>query len=384
MIEMDARIHSLRRRGAHLRSPWPDRPQALLLRAALAQNGQAIEAWHGFTQLVDLDQIDRGSQRLLPLTYRNLLRQGVEGEQLRSLKNIYKHAWYRSHDQLRGGAQALQALHEGGLQTMVLKGAVLGACYYQDPGSRPMDDFDVMVPFESARHAIEVLRSAGWTPHDREPEAAFLRHHAEPFHGPGGRELDLHWHLQWEEVDDAAIWSAALPFTIAGVVSKRLCPADQLLHVCVHGSSSDPVAPIRWIADAVLIARQQGDGFDWSRLIEQASARRLTVTIAVALSYLRDSFAIPVPEAVMQSLRERPTSRSERWAHRARVTPGLPGRKLPIVWERYSKLAAINSTERGFAALVRFLQQLWGLERRRELPIELVRRTLRHGFSSDR
>ena len=133
-----------------------------------------------------------------------------------------------------------------------------------------------------------------------------------------------------------------------------------------------------------MIARQQGDGFDWSRLIEQASARRLTVTIAVALSYLRDSFAIPVPEAVMQSLRERPTSRSERWAHRARVTPGLPGRKLPIVWERYSKLAAINSTERGFAALVRFLQQLWGLERRRELPIELVRRTLRHGFSSDR
>jgi hypothetical protein len=265
---------------------------------------------------------------------------------------------------------------------MVLKGAALGTCYYQDPGSRPMDDFDVMVPFERARDAIAVLRAAGWTPYDAQPEAAVLRHHAEPFSAPGDRELDLHWHLQWEAVNDATAWSAALPITIAGVMSKRLHPADQLVHVCVHGSTSNEVAPIRWIADAVSILRDQADGFDWSRLIEQASERRLTITMIASLSYLREAFDADVPEVALRSLRQRPSSRTERWAHRARVNPALPGRKLAIVWERYSKLAALDSAPSGPAGFALFLQRLWGLEHRRELPAELVRRTWRHGFSS--
>ncbi len=381
---MNARIRAPERPNPRLKSPWPDPLQVLLLHAALATGQRAIAAWRRFERSGALDTIDRGSYRLLPLVYRNLIRQGEEPARLRPLKSVYKHAWYRSHDHLRGGIQALEALHAAGHETMVLKGAALGTCYYQDPGSRPMDDFDVMVPFERAHEAIVVLRAAGWTPHDPHPEAAILRHHAEPFHGPRGCELDLHWHLHWETVDDAAIWNAALPIMLAGVTSRRLCPPDQLLHVCVHGSSSDPVAPIRWIADAVMILRQQGAHFDWGRLIEQAADRGLTVTLTAALAYLRNSFAASVPDDVIRSLGERSSSRTERWAHRARVSPRLPGRKLAIVWERYGKLAASDSPEGGLSGVISFLQRLWGLDRRRDLPAELVRRTFRHGFSSDR
>ena len=368
--------------GARLRGPWPDSQQTWLLRAGLASDGhRAIEAWRRFGGNDALEPLDSGSHRLLPLAYRNLTSHGIEGAQLELLKGVYKHAWLRSQLQLRACGQALQALSAAGLETMVSTGAALGSCYYEDPGSRPLDDLDVMIPFARAADAISALRTAGWTPRDPRPERALLRHHGEPFQSPDGGQLELHWHLQWEAVDDASIWRASLPITVAGVTSRRLCPEDQLLHVCVHGSRSDPISPIRWIADAVLVLRRRGEEFEWDRLVEQASERQLTVTTGAALSYLRQAFDQPVPESVLRRLRQRSPSRTERWAHRARVTPGLPGRKVPIVWERYSKLARADGAEPRSVALVSFLQRLWELDSRRSVPVEVLRRTVRYGFS---
>jgi Uncharacterised nucleotidyltransferase len=378
---MDPRFD--RQRG-RLLGPWPDPRQTLLLHAALDPGPAAVEAWRRFGEDDALHAIDPGTYRLLPLVYRNLVRHGATGMGVQRLRGVYKHAWYRNQLQLRSGARALKALAGAGLETMVLKGAALASCYYHDVGARPMDNFDVLVPSERAGDAMAVLREAGWTSREAQPDAAILRHHAAPFDGPDGAVFDLHWHLQWEAVDDEAMWDAAEPLTIFGVRTRRLCAADQLLHVCVHGSSADVISPIRWIADAMVILRRHGSVFEWDRLVRRSRERRLTLSARAALRYLHRAFDAPVPGGALRALDRAPTSPVEYWAHHARVNPALPGRKFVIVLERYAKLARHDTESPGAIAVARFLQRLWDLERLREVPAEAIRRTLRHGFSDER
>ncbi len=57
---------------------YPTRQQELLLRAALLDGDSARESWKEWRSAIDIDLIDLGSQRLLPLLYRNLNRLEIE------------------------------------------------------------------------------------------------------------------------------------------------------------------------------------------------------------------------------------------------------------------------------------------------------------------
>jgi len=48
---------------------WITKQQRLLLRAALLSGQDAIHAWENWIANVDIDRIDTGSYRLLPLLY---------------------------------------------------------------------------------------------------------------------------------------------------------------------------------------------------------------------------------------------------------------------------------------------------------------------------
>ena len=54
---------------------WPTHEQELLLKAVLLQGEGSIAAWKSWADAIDFDQLDAGSQRLLPLLYRNLVNQ---------------------------------------------------------------------------------------------------------------------------------------------------------------------------------------------------------------------------------------------------------------------------------------------------------------------
>ena len=68
---------------------WPTWEQESLLKAALLQGEEAIKAWHKWKSRVDVDQLDPGSLRLLPLLYRNLRTHGVEDPLMNRFKGIY-------------------------------------------------------------------------------------------------------------------------------------------------------------------------------------------------------------------------------------------------------------------------------------------------------
>jgi putative nucleotidyltransferase-like protein len=351
----------------------PTAEQLLVLHAALDPAPAAAAAWQRWREVVQFDEVDHGSTRLLPLVYRNLGAGAFDAEVAGRLKGLYRRSW--SHNQLifKRAAEAIAALEGAGIETLVTKGASLAALSYGDVGVRPMDDVDVLVPLERTTAAIDVLSAAGWKPDHEDPPAWTAVHHSLGFAGPDRGEVDLHWFSLWQPASDAELWRASVPLELAGMATRAPCGSDQLLLACVHGTPWSPLPPFRWIADAVTVIRSAGEQLDWDRLVAEAERRRLTVAVTAALAYLGEEFGAPIPPVVLADLRAVPASRHERTAFRAACRPDSPLRTLRMAWDRYRRLRELDTGAPPPGNFVSFARSFWGLDSIWQLPLHGVR-----------
>lgn len=344
----------------------------LLLRAGLFEVDAARAAWERWRERNTLETADRASLRLLPLVYRNLRSAQLDAADLERLKGAYRAAWFRNQLLFKHAAEALRALAAEGVQTMLLKGIALSIAHYRDDGVRPMDDVDVLVPRNDFERALAVLERSGWTAHRvRRSGDALVAGHALQLQHRDGHGLDLHRYALVEAAVDDPFWSAAVEIDVFGVPTRTLSPVDQLLHVAVHGARWGPVPPVRWLADAVAIERSAPASMDWTRLVAEATRRRVTASLSAALERLVDAVGFRVPEEVLEHLRAAPKGALERWAHRAVLRPAGGGSWLPVTLDLYVRHARIDRTLR-FSP---FLEEAFGVRSRRELAGRLARKT---------
>lgn len=351
----------------------PTAEQLLVLHAAIDEPGAARVAWERRRAGGELDALDQGSVRLLPLVYRNLGPEAFDEEAGDRLRRLYRRAW--SHNQLvfRRAAEAIGVLGAAGVETLAIKGASLALLAYGDVGARPMDDADLLVPIERTRDALTALEAAGWRPDHEDPPAWTAVHHSLGFAGPEGGNVDLHWFALWQPARDDELWRASVPLELAGAATRAPSPSDQLLLACVHGAPWSPLPPFRWIADAVTVIRAAGPELDWERLVAEARRRRLTVAAAAALAYLSEEFGADVPDATLTGLRAAPASRHERAAFRAAGRPDSPLRTLRMAWDRYRRLRDLDTGAPRPAGFLDFARRFWGLESAWQLPRHAVR-----------
>ncbi len=361
---------------------WPTAQQERLLHAALNQDASARDAWDAWRAEADIDALDQGSYRLLPLAYRNLARLGTPDPFMPRLKGIYRRAWYESHMLFHKRARLLSAFGAAGIPTLLLKGAAVAPVYYRDHGLRPLGDFDFLVPTAQAHAALRLLDDLGFRSSERRTQTfkpVYLAAvHGFPFADAEGREVDLHWHVLAESCEpdaDDDFWAAARPWTIETAATHVLSPADQLLHTCVHGVRWNPIPPMRWVADAITILRATPD-LDWERLIEQTRRRRLVIQMREALAYLARAFAAPVPWPVLARLRSLPVSRSEQREYEVLTQPqvGQPAsRRVWLHYRRYVRSARPTYLWEQPLGFARFLQYTWGLDRMADIPAYVAR-----------
>ena len=372
------------------RSPaWrPEALQQLLLKAALLSGPAAVGAWRAWSTRADLERLDEGSNRLLPLLSANLDRLGVSDDASGRLRGYRRRTWYVNQVKMKQLEVVLDAFARAGIATSILKGAALARAFYPDPSLRPMSDLDILVRRSDALRAIAWLLDQGWTPAERRVArrlAMFFRtdHDAEARilqrEGIGfSREtidLDLHWrvlhHRGWPGADDP-FWDGSVETTVGTARTRMLNPTDSLLHVCEHGSRWNKVPPIRWIADAVMILR---GAIDWDRLVRRARELQVASTLAPMLAYLRDDFDAPVPDSCLVELRAvRATwiERAERW-----TTHRRPG-ELPFplrLWFEHLHASRDVGWSSTLASLPRHLVYAFDLRRTSELPSFVVART---------
>ncbi len=365
----------------------PSREHECLLRAALWRGEDALESWREWTSQVDMDRLDVASERLLPLVYRNLRsNDAARDPAIEQLKPHYLRTWYANQLSFDAMAQVVDAFDRAGIRTMLLKGTALTLLYYRDDGLRAMEDCDAMVPVERVAEAAQLLTDMGWTSHPpRRPSqftgASHWFIHAWHFVNRSRQQIDLHWHLSPECCNaraDADVWAHALP----GEFKKRpiwtLAPADQLLHVCVHGAGRFVTPSVRWVADAVTILNRAGEAIDWTRLIELAARHRLVQPVEETLAYLHDRMRAPVPDSVLQTLAASPKTRMERVERRIRNSPpGADGtlhatlRWWRRVWWRHVSNVGLPAATFG---IPRMLRDTWGLESVWAVPGQAARR----------
>jgi hypothetical protein len=354
-------VNTRKHKGYCLPSPQ----QELLLRAALLRGKDAIEAWKEWKSVVDIEQVDHASHRMLPLLYRNLQTHGIKDASMGKYKGVYRQTWYKNQMLFHAIASLLRSFRDENVQTLMLKGAALTVLYYRDYGLRPMNDFDVLIRMEQVLPAIKLLQRLGWTPMDFVPTEKYISvSYSHGFRNSAGQELDLHWHVlsQSREINaDDDFWDGAITADINGVAIEELNPTDQLLHVCIHGARWNVTPPFRWVADAITVLNTSQAGIDWNRLIGQAEKRRLILPLMDTLNYLKEVFDAPIATGVLKRLQDVPVPRTERMEYKIAVSPPTQWRAVLDLWCQHSRLAGNVGLTRRITRFPNFLENIWGI-----------------------
>jgi hypothetical protein len=342
--------------------------QELLLRAALLAGRDAVDAWSEWKSCVDIDDVDhldRGSYRLLPLLYRNLNNLRVEDPLMMKLKGVYRLTWYKNQMLFHTIAHLLRSFQNAAIKTIVLKGAALTVLCYKDYGLRPMNDFDVLVHTAQALQAVHLLKELGWQPKDFEPSKDYISvSYSHGFIDNFGREFDLHWHLLSQCRNpgaDDAFWEGAVLTKVNDIPVYVLNTTDQLLHICIHGAQWNVTPTFRWVADAFLVIKNAQSEIDWNRLIEQAQKRRLILPLKDALNYLKNTFDAPVPSEILRNINETSVPRIDRLEYRISVSPPSRWTAMLDLWCQHSRLMGNKDFLHKFIKFPRFLQNIWGV-----------------------
>jgi hypothetical protein len=297
---------------------WPSERQKLLLRTATAGGEASAEAWRRLRAQLELDRLELGSFPVLPLVHRQLEALGVDDPEMPRLAGIRRRTWTMNQLALDAVTPALRSLDE----PIVVGGWQFPAHYYGgDLGLRPVEGLGVL-----ERFAWEFS-----TP-DREPEVETI-------------EIEL-----------------------GGTKARALAPTDELLRVCLAGARTSVPPNILWLADALAVLRFE---IDWDRVVRHALRLRAMLRLRDALVYLRRELGAAVPDESIRELEAHPPRRREALAH-ARA-----GGSPRVVAPRFLQVTADRPLPAALVALPTFLRDELGLERRAQVPIEIVRRRLR-------
>jgi hypothetical protein len=313
-------------------SPFPNVAQTQVLTAIFASEAKARSAFQAWRAALDLQSpFDSEVFRLLPLLYLRLQELEIEDDLMPRLKGVYRYAWVRNIELLDETTPAVAALEGEGIPTIILKGAPLALRFYSKQAARPMVDLDVAVPRERLAEAIRVLLAAGWTS-PRVNLGAISVSHAAIFSNARGKKLDLHWGILTETLGkpiEIRFWETAQPLDLNGVSTRMLDPALAVAHALVHGLRTNPVPPVRWVADILTLIRYSAQ-LDWDLLVAFGRAAQLTQRAYIGLNFINRRFDAPIPTETLADLAESRPSLMER-AETAAVlfeTRGLVGNAM--------------------------------------------------------
>lgn len=340
-----------------------------LRRAALSSTSDGLLAWREWVGASDRWCHDPGSRWWLPLVWWNLRGAPIEEGDRRALREEYTQAWIRHQHAVARVGPLLAALHREGIRTLLLKGAALSLTAYDRPGLRPFGDIDVLVARDDADRARGVIEHRGWVPIRRLPPALMSVVPSLNYTDADGVDLDLHWSALAEctaSGADRGFWERSLPLRFGGETTRALCPTDQLLQVCVHGLRFAWIRTDHWLADAAMVLRRAGAGFDWNACLLEARSRRLCWQLARALERIGEATPARVPPEVLGALGEERIAwwepfelrAKEKTSHRSVVMQAWCGR---------TRARAMSQGDTSPASVTMRLQAVAGCESRWQL-----------------
>lgn len=375
----------------HRGSCLPNSQQKRLIRTLLASPGTRSVLWQEWEKRNNLDSLDPGSLRLLPLLYHRLREAGLPDNQLTRYHGIYRHYWFRNRLYLKSLESILTSLNQLEIKPLLLKGLPLALETYPDPALRPMMDLDIYIPPGRLSEAVHCLSDAGWRPDQLPPELPDERWLAavkavQLIH-PEGITIDLHGTVLSEIADpsfDALMLANARPITLLNGNALTPHPTELLFHTIVHGYCWNSLPPFRWIVDAVELLHRHRDELDMARLIRTAEQFNLVRQIQQGLEllnrYLENGFQIETRSFSTTGYHVSLWERTEHWLKsRDQVLTARTGNLLFDTWRWIRR----HQWHRRIPEIFRYLKLRWNIENTWKVPIEAIRR-VRSRFKENR
>ncbi|MGH2868606.1 MAG: nucleotidyltransferase family protein [Solirubrobacteraceae bacterium] len=346
---------------------WPDERQRLLVGAAVWGDERARGAWDRWRSGTTRAQIGAADGRLMATAYRPLRSLGADDPLLEIAGGLHRRAWYTNQLALRKAATVVRRLARAGHEVLVLKGAALCLLHYPDLGSRPMGDIDLLITPGALAGALPPLAELGWRLLPSQGTGQGPLAYGVHVEDELGAEIDLHEYSLMQSADDSDLWQARVGLELIDTPTATLAPSDHLLHVCAHGMRWHPDSNARWAVDAMMLMRSSRDELDWARVIDRAQARRLTVSVGHALSWLRTALGAEVPEWVVKGLGAGPRLRFERTVHAVAARPPSPLNMALMSLDRYRRFAQFAPPAQRPASFSDYLRGAWGAQSSRHV-----------------
>jgi Uncharacterised nucleotidyltransferase len=191
----------------------------------------------------------------------------------------------------RAVALAVRPLTDAGLEPVVFKGPAVAA-RYSEPGLRPMDDIDLLLPRADHQRALNALDGADWRQVVRsggdEHYDTLLAHRDVP-----SFLLEVHYALETSSerttaLNSESLWARRQPLDCAGTPAFGLPPAEELVVLAAHaGKPHHRFVRLVWMADLAMIvghAQEHGSAIDWDRVRDVARDARCLPVVGAALA----------------------------------------------------------------------------------------------------
>ena len=193
-----------------------------------------------------------------------------------------------------------------GVEALVIKGPVLSARCYGDPGLRQYGDLDLIVRDKDIQRSTELMISLGYEPSvplrairaKKIPgEYVFLQSSTKllvEYH----TELTFRYHPRPLPLEN--LFQRQTRVNIDSHKVPALSPEDELILICIHGAKHF-WEQLSYIADvAAFVTRQE---LDWGRVMAAAAEVGGERMLYVGLRLAADLLGAPLPESVGAALR---------------------------------------------------------------------------------
>jgi hypothetical protein len=300
-----------------------------LLRACLLSGAPAQQAFATWRSGITPETLRGNELRLMPMLLANLTRLGVDDPLLPWLRGMAKHVWLTGMMRRAAVRGALDQLAAASIPIVLVKGSALLARWQDQFDTRPMGDFDLLVPRDHAFDALTTLTNVGWSgpPISTIDDTAFDAFHAFCVSRPHDIAIDVHWrpaeaiadpaHAAGLIVRSEAATMLGCPVRIAGI-------ADHLFVLFAHAFHNSGNGRFDWIAEAAILLRLARAAIDWRVLYRLAATYRMTAWCIDAIALACDISGQTQPSESRRWVR--PWTRTlDRFEQRARIDGDLFG-----------------------------------------------------------
>ena len=287
-----------------------------LLRAWLADDRTAADAWGDFERRADLDHLPGPEMCLVGLVSKRLPTIAPTSTLRGRVGGIERANWSRAQLAVGEAAAAADVLTTQDIPVLIVGNAARCATGDAIGRGRRIDRVDCCVRPADIPRAHDLLLADGWqfaAPHAVARSRAQSAHACRFVRGRFGA-LEVRKSPFPHPVPDAiaavAVWQRAKPGTL-GDASVLLPSATDALAITVADGMRRSCYTGLWLAD---VAMATGDGIDWQLFEEESGRQGLDAAAFYSLLYVNDRLARAVPKETLGRLERSAARRSVRTA----------------------------------------------------------------------